>query len=274
MARLQSAQDVAAARREDLRPEALADALGIVLTRPRGAAEALRAELVREGARVLLLPALEIEDIALSESAKRVLEGLDRFSLAIFVSANAVERGLAAARRLGEWPPRLAVAAVGEATAQALRNSGFDAVISPDERHDSDALLALARLQSVRGEEIIVFRGEGGRERLKEVLEERGARVSYAEVYRRVRPRVDPSPVSDAIRRGEVHAVSALSAETLENFVDMIGAAAGSLAAVALVVPHAAIGASPSARRFARTIVSGHGTPALVAALAGLGVTT
>ena len=70
--------------------------------------------------------------------------------MAIFVSAHAVEqrtRGGARARPRG--PQALRVAAVGEATAQALRNSGFTRVISPPERHDSDALLQLPQLQAV-----------------------------------------------------------------------------------------------------------------------------
>jgi uroporphyrinogen-III synthase len=204
----------------------------------------------------------------------RLLAGLDRFALAIFVSANAVEKGLAAVRRSGPWPRALAVAAIGEATAEALRNSGFGTVIYPHERHDSDALLALARLQSVKGEDLIVFHGANGRERLKEVLEARGARVAYAEVYRRVRPHTDPAPVVDALARGEVHAVNALSAETLENFVAMIGAAASRLGSVALVVPHAAIAGGAAARRFGRTVVCAHGADGLAAALATLRVTT
>jgi len=250
------------------------EGIGVVLTRPRGAAERTRAELAREGARVFLLPALEIEDIAPSGETAAALARLDRIALAIFVSANAVDKGLAAARRLGAWPRALAVAAIGEATADALRNSGFAAVISPRERHDSDALLALAPMQSVNGKDIIVFRGEGGRERLREVLEARGARVAYAEVYRRVRPHADVAPVAEALARGEVHAVNALSAETLDNFVDMIGAGAARLASVALVVPHAAIASGESARHFARTVVSAHGAAGLADALAGLRVTT
>ena len=115
------------------------------------------------------------------------------------------------------------VAAVGDATAQALRNSGFARVISPAGRHDSEGLLETPRLQAVRGENIIVFRGEGGRERLKETLEARGAKVRYAQCYRRVRPSADPRPCCAAFDRGEVQAVSALSGETLENFVALIG---------------------------------------------------
>ena len=169
-------------------PSGRLEGLGVVVTRPRAAADALAAPLAREGARVFIFPALAIEDLSPTPEFDRVLADLARFDLAIFVSANAVERGLAAGARHGPWPQGLRVAAIGEATAQALRNSGFAAVISPQDRHDSVELLRLPQLQAVKGENIIVFRGEGGKERLKEVLEARGARVVYAECYRRVRP--------------------------------------------------------------------------------------
>ena len=245
------------------------EGLGIVVTRPRAAADALAAELAREGARVLRLPALAIEPIEPDAALASLLGGLASFDLAIFVSANAVERGLAAARRFGQWPRELQAAAVGEATAAALRGEGITDVVSPHDRHDSEALLALPRLQAVRGQNIIVFRGRGGRGELRESLESRGARVSYAECYRRVRPQADVAPVVAALGRGEVHAVSVLSGETLENFIAMVGAeGGGALARVTLVVPHPAIAAHREARRFARAVVSGHGTEALVETLA------
>ena len=250
------------------------EGLGVVVTRPRAAADALAAALEREGARVIVFPALAIEDLPASPELAALLSDLSRFRLAIFVSAHAVEKGLAAVARFGPWPSGLAVAAIGDATAQALRNSGFSGVISPHDRHDSEQLLALPRLQAVRGENIIVFRGEGGRERLKEELEARGASVVYAECYRRVRPRTDPQPILDALARGEVQAVSVLSAETLENFVAMIGPDGQKrLGSVALAVPHSAVASGPDARRFARVIVAGHGAPGLVAALSAIRVT-
>jgi len=249
------------------------EGLGVVLTRPRAAAEALALTLRKAGARVFVFPALAIEEMPATPSLESALAGLASFDLAVFVSANAVEKGLAAARRRGAWPARLPVAAIGEATAEALRNSGFDAVISPAERHDSDALLALPQLRDVAGRAIIVFRGEGGRERLKEVLEARGARVTYAECYRRVRPASDAGEVLAALGGRQIQAVSALSAETLENFVAMIGTEGASrLQETALVVPHAAIAAHREARRFARTEVSGHGAQALVRTLSTLRV--
>jgi uroporphyrinogen-III synthase len=248
------------------------EGIGIIVTRPRSAAEPLAAALAREGARTWLFPALAIEDIEPDAALRELLAGIARFDLAIFVSANAVDKGLAAAQRAAPWPASLRTAAIGEATAQALRNSGIGNVISPPERHDSEGLLALSQLRDVRGQNIIVFRGEGGRERLKEVLEERGAKVTYAECYRRVRPDVDPSAIVAALGRGEVHAVSALSGETLENFVSMVGNAA--LGGVTLVVPHPAVGAHPQARRFARTVVAGHGTEGLIEALTQIRATT
>jgi uroporphyrinogen-III synthase len=249
--------------------------LGIVLTRPHHAAEAFAAPLAREGARVIQFPTLAIEDIPVTAALERVLARLASFDLAIFVSANAVEKGLAAARRAGTWPPMLRVAAIGEATAEALRNSGIAEVITPAERHDSEALLGLAPLQVVKDRDIVIFRGEGGRGELKDVLAARGAHVEYAECYRRVRPRNDPAEVVAALARGEVHAVSALSAETLENFVAMIGAeGTEKLSGVTLVVPHVAVGANPEARRFARTLIAAHGPEGLINALTQLRVTT
>jgi uroporphyrinogen-III synthase len=251
------------------------EGLGIVVTRPRATSEALAAELAREGARVWRFPALALEEIEPDAPLQARLARLADFDLAIFVSANAVERGMALVHRFAQWPAGLGAAAVGEATAQALRDEGVAPVIAPRERHDSAALLELPRLQSVRGERILVFRGQGGRGELKETLEARGAHVEYAECYRRVKPEADPAPLAAALARGEVSAVSVLSGETLENFIAMMGReAAAALHCVALVVPHPAIGAHRDAQRFARVLVSGHGTPALIDALTSLRVTT
>jgi uroporphyrinogen-III synthase len=228
--------------------------LGVVITRPRAAAETLAVTLAAAGARPFVFPALAIERLPGSGSLAPALDACD---LAIFVSANAVEHGLARVRERGTWPARVPVAAIGEATARALRNSGFGTVISPTGRHDSESLLALDELKSVDGRKILIFRGQGGRELLREALESRGAHVTYVECYRRTRPAADAAPLLHAWSRGEIQAVSVLSAETLENFVAMIGTEGEAhLSHTALVVPHEAIAARPLAKRFARVVVS------------------
>src|SRR5262249_38774016 len=123
--------------------------LGVVVTRPKRAAEPLAARLAAAGARTWIFPALEIEDVPPDAALEALLRDIGRFDLAVFVSANAVEKAIPAVRRVAAWPTGLRVAAVGEATAEALRNSGMPSVISPSQRHDSEALLALPQLQDV-----------------------------------------------------------------------------------------------------------------------------
>jgi uroporphyrinogen-III synthase len=244
---------------------------GIVVTRPLGAAEPLADELRHAGARAFVFPALALEDIEPSAATRDALDQLPRSALAVFVSANAVAKGLALALRRGAWPAGTRIAAIGEATAAELRNAGFADVISPAGRHDSEALLALPELQSVQGRTIVVFRGHGGREHLRETLVARGANVLYVESYRRVRPAADPAKLLAAWSRGEIHAVSVLSAETLENFVSLVGPQAAPLmAAAVLVVPHEAIGRHPAARNFSRVVVAGHGARGMIDVLTPL----
>jgi len=243
--------------------------LGIVLTRPRPQSLALIAPLEAAGARVLLCPSLDIVPFAPEGESAAALATLPGAKFAVFVSANAVLHGLAAARRQGPWPESVTVAAVGEATAAALREAGIVNVVAPAGRADSEALLALPQLQAVQGAPIIVFRGAGGREHLKSVLEARGAKVAYVECYRRVRPATDPAETRAAIERGEIHAVHAMSAESVENFGEIVGPALA-LEGVALVVPHEAVARSPCCARFGQVVVAGPGARGLADALVNL----
>ena len=95
--------------------------------------------------------------------------------------------------------------------------------------------------------------------------------MHYAECYRRVRPASDPAALLAAWDRGEVQAVSALSGETLENFVEMLGEEGSQrFAQAALVVPHEAVAAHRDARRFGRVLVAPHGIEGLTETLKAL----
>ena len=54
------------------------------------------------------------------------------------------------------------------------------------EHHDSEGLIALAALQNVARKNVLIIRGDGGRELIAEKLSDRGASVHYFESYRRV----------------------------------------------------------------------------------------
>jgi len=243
--------------------------LGVVLTRPRAQCENIAAELESRGARVVIFPALDIVPVELSASSREALASLPAASLALFVSANAAEHGVAAARRAGPWPEDVAVAGVGEATAARLRGEGFANVIAPTAGFDSESLLACPELQDVRGRRVVIFRGVGGREHLRTALEGRGATVAYVECYRRERPASDPAALHAALARGEIDAVHAMSAETVDNFLVLAGAGA-SWSRVALLVPHPAIARHGASASFGRTVVCGPGIASLVEALQNL----
>jgi uroporphyrinogen-III synthase len=99
----------------------------------------------------------------------------------IYTSVNAVE--LAA----GLWPrPRRArVAAVGQATVRALEARGIQAQMAPNSGSGSESLLATTPLANIQGQRILIVRGLGGRELLRDTLTARGAEVTIAEIYER-----------------------------------------------------------------------------------------
>ena len=159
----------------------------VVVTRPAGHAAHLAALIRAAGGEPVLFPVLEILDAEDLQPLLALVERLDTFDLALFVSANAVDKALALVLARRAWPAALRVATVGRGSARALERHGFAAVIAPSERFDSEALLDLPELKDVAGKRVVIFRGEGGRELLGDTLAARGATVEYAECYRRGR---------------------------------------------------------------------------------------
>jgi uroporphyrinogen-III synthase len=230
----------------------------ILVTRPRAQAGEL-ARLIREaGGEPLVFPAIEIRAPSDPAALRAVLDRLERFDLAIFISRNAVEHGLAALER--PWPARLQVAAIGAGTRRALEARGLRDVIAPAGQADSEALLALPALRRMEGRRAVIFRGEGGRELLRRSLEERGAIVAYAECYRRVRPEAGGAGLRAAWARGEVHAVTVNSAEALANLWAILGEPAAEAARrTPLFVPHPRVAEAALRRGLREVIVAGAG---------------
>ena len=197
----------------------------IVVTRPAGQSAQLAALIRAAGGEPLLFPALEILDASDLQPALELIERLDQFDLAIFISANAVTKALALVRTRRAWPPALRIATVGRGSERELQRQGIAEVIAPGERFDSEGLLDLPQLAQVQGKRIVIFRGEGGRELLGETLAARGATVEYAECYRRGRPQADASPLLAQCARRELDAFTVTSSEGLANLRQMLGEA-------------------------------------------------
>ncbi len=241
----------------------------VVVTRPAAQAEHMAALIRAAGGEPVLFPALEILDAADLRPVLALIERLDAFDLAVFISANAVEKALALVGGRRAWPAGLRVATVGRGSERELQRHGFAAVIAPSERFDSEGLLDLPELKQVEGKRVVIFRGEGGRELLGETLAARGAAVEYAECYRRGRPHADAAPLLAWCGRRELDAFTVTSSEGLANLHAMLGEAGRRcLEDTPLFAPHERIAAAARALGVRTVVLTGPGDEGLIAGLA------
>ncbi len=239
-------------------------ARGVVITRPADEAQRLVALIRDAGGEPMLCPAIEILDAPDTRALDSVIDRLDEFDLAIFISPSAVEKAMAriSARRV--LPATLRVAAIGPGGVRALQRFGVDDVIAPQMRYDSESLLASPYLQAVRDQRVVIFRGDGGRELLGETLLARGAYVEYAACYRRGKPAFDAAPLIQAWEHHRINAVIVTSSEGLRNFCEHIGAAGQAwLNDTLTVVPHPRIAATARELGIRRVVESEPGDDAL-----------
>ncbi len=192
--------------------------IGVLVTRPAHQADALCELIEQAHGRPIRLAAIEIKPIANPYPAKTILS--QPCDVMIFVSANAVDHAFPLLP--DALPADMAIGAVGRATAQQLTVSGLDPTLVPDAQFDSEGLLALPELQSLRGKRVVIVRGHSGRPLLGDTLAERGAEVDYAEVYTRTLPRRDTRNLIKGWTR-MVDIVTATSTEILDNLFVMLG---------------------------------------------------
>jgi uroporphyrinogen-III synthase len=190
-----------------------------MVTRPAHQAAHLCELISAAGGIPILLPTVAVENPPDPAPALSIVQRLHEFDIAVFVSANAVEKGIALVTRHGGLPPRLRLAAVGRRTAESLLHHCGRVDIQAPPPYNSEALLATAELQAVAGKRIVIFRGVGGRELLAETLRRRGAEIDYAEVYRRVKPVVKLDDIVP--RTGKIDIVMVTSQDGLQNLVEM-----------------------------------------------------
>jgi uroporphyrinogen-III synthase len=191
---------------------------GILVTRAVHQAESLARLIEERHGRAVRFPAIEIQPGRDSELAQKRLQA--SWDWMIFVSPNAVRFALKLQPR-ESWQSG-GVGAVGATTARWLQQAGQRVDLLPSQRYDSEGLLSLPELTRPRDKRILIVRGEGGRALLGDTLEARGAKVRYAEVYRRVKPDTPVAPLLSCWPR-EVHLVTVTSNEVLKNLVAMLG---------------------------------------------------
>ena len=240
----------------------------VVVTRPREQSAGVAGLIKSAGGRAILFPALEIVDSANRSALNALIDRLEQFDFAIFISPVAVNRAMSLIRARRRLPAALRIAVVGKGSERELHRFEVDRVLLPEDRFDSEGLLSLSEFADVRGKSIVIFRGEGGRELLGETLAARGARIEYAECYRRVRPHGDSQALLRAWSRGEIHAIMVTSSEALRNLFEMVGTLGRHwLRKTPLFVPHERIAAVAGELGIGSVVITEQGDEGMVAGM-------
>jgi uroporphyrinogen-III synthase len=216
----------------------------ILVTRPAGQAQHLCGLIEAAGHECIQLPAIEILEPADSYRLEAVTDTLEDYDLAVFVSVNAVRMGVEYILNRRDWPEETLIATVGASSAAALLPYGLSVDLLPEHQYNSEALLALDELQDMSGQCVVIFRGNGGRDVLRDTLLERGADVDYVEVYQRKCPAVDVQRMQALLQPGHLDCITITSNEALQNLVAMAGAEGQPLL---LQIPLVVIGARQAA---------------------------
>lgn len=164
--------------------------LGHVLnTRPADRAAALTTHLRQVGYQVSELPLLAFERCLLSCSDQQALQQIAIQSVVVVISPIAAQLGLAQVAQFGINVADLPIRwiAVGQATAQVLRQSGLSPTVPTLET--SEGVVALPEIEQLAaGQRVMVWRGKAGRELIQLQLQQQQVYLSNLELYRRVSP--------------------------------------------------------------------------------------
>ncbi len=240
----------------------------------------LVAALERHGLRTLQFPLLDIAPTPNLDDLRAALADPSRYALVVFVSPNAVQQAFAAMPEGFRWPQDVPAAVVGPASAQALAAHGVAAptyrVIRPDShaddaRQDSEALYASLDVATLSGREVLIVRGNGGREWLADRLREAGVAVRTVEAYRRSVPVPDAAAWA-ALREvlAGRHAWTLTSSEAARNLdslarASLSAAEVEALYAAPCFAPHARIVEQAQSLGFRDVTLTGAGDDRLLA---------
>ncbi len=196
-----------------------------VVTRTREQASALVTLLAAAGARCLEVPTIEIgppDDWAPVDAA---LTNLSQYHWVVFTSANGVAAFM---KRLGGQGKDvralggLKIAAIGPATAQALRARGLTPDVVPA-AFKAEVLLEALSPHVAPGDKVLLARAQIAREVLPQGLVRLGVEVDVAPVYKTRHVTAIPPAAQAAFQEGRVDILTFTSSATVHNFVLLVG---------------------------------------------------
>jgi uroporphyrinogen-III synthase len=248
----------------------------VIITRPLAQASAFAARVAAVGRQGVIFPLLEIQALEDASALDETLSKLADFALVAFVSPNAVH---AAFSRIQHWPTSLTIAVMGTGSRVALAEHGItDAtarIISPvnPERTDSETLLEVLDFSALDGREVLIVRGESGREFLADALRSHGISVTQIAAYQRVAPEFTQQRQQDLKlmleRENDWVVTSSEALRTLFSWVKKLDLdhAVAKMQRQHIFVSHARIEETAKNLGFQLTTLTGSGDESLLVAL-------
>jgi len=190
--------------------------LKVLITRPEKSARVLAQRLKAHNIKSLCQPLFDYQALANTSLTKQLLDMYSQ-AIVIFVSPAAVEFANKA-YSLSQWRNK-DIIAVGEKTQQALAQLNVIAQIPLQQC--SEGLLAQPLLKEVLNKNVIIVRGDGGREHLAEQLKIRGAKIHYLESYQKVW-RAFTTEIAQQWQINEINCIVITSNAILERVIALI----------------------------------------------------
>jgi len=200
----------------------------VVVTRPEAQSDGLSGRLRALGAEPVELPVIAIAPPEAGGRLDQAIARLESYDWVIFTSVNGVEHFWARldelvgrndlsrhpSRMANEFPAHLKIAAIGPATAEALRRRGARADLVPAE-YRAEAILG--EIGDVAGKRILLPRADIARRALADGLRAMRAEVDEVDAYRTIT--ATPSPQAVDLLKAGVDVVTFTSSSTVRNFV-------------------------------------------------------
>ncbi|MBQ3059501.1 MAG: uroporphyrinogen-III C-methyltransferase [Desulfovibrio sp.] len=202
----------------------------IVVTRAREQASGLAATLAGLGAEVIQFPTIEIRPLPDYAQLDAAIARLSEYAWLIFTSVNGVKYFWMRLEQAGKDSRALGackVAAIGPATADALRERGIMPDFIPD-RYVAEGVVEglLAReAGNLTGMRMLLPRAAKAREVLPEELGRAGALLDVISAYETVPAASRKDEVLARLNEGTLDCVTFGSSSTVENFLELIPAA-------------------------------------------------
>jgi uroporphyrinogen III methyltransferase/synthase len=184
----------------------------------------LRGFFTSHGARVILAPAIRIEEPDDWSQVDDALGNLEGYDWLVFSSSNGVDYFMRRLFELGADTRRLGgvkVAAIGPGTAERLSEYHVNADLVP-ETFTAEAL-SEALTPHAAGQRFLLARASRGRDVLAERLTDEGAEVTQAVVYTSAGIDDADPQVAEALEKGEIDWVTVASSETARSLNRLYG---------------------------------------------------